>query len=397
MKKIIIAVLAVLLVAPIIGIAAEIRTGDQVSLTGTLDSGDFYAAGGNVSVSANIIGDLTIAGGTISVTGSTTEDVIAAGGTIMLRGSVGDDIRAAGGNIVVGGPVANDIVIAGGQVVVDAVSDIGGDAIIGGGAITIDGRIHGRARLTGGQVLINGIIDQDVSIKADKIVIGSEAVISGNLNYSSPVKAEIMNGAVISGETNYTPISRAGKAASGVGAFIGWFIGGFFIVFVSAFVLYLVFRRPVVAVVNEALGTFWKSVLTGFIVLVVAPVGALLLCITVLGLPLGIMAIFSYIVLIILSFLLSPVVAGSYLYRWITKSDKNTVDWQTIALGVLALMIVSLIPIIGWIVRFILILAVLGTISKRLYGLFIAKRPDRMEPEITEQEQESSGTESKVY
>jgi hypothetical protein len=366
MKKIIVGMVFALAIPMVVG-ASTFQTGNSYSLgKGEVVGSDLYAAGGNVTVAGMVNGDTVVAGGMISVTGSTTQSILAAGGNLTLSGMVGDDIRAAGGNVTVGGTVVNDIVLAGGQLSVAPETSVGGDAVLTGGTIVIQGHIRGKAIVNGGNVTIIGTIDGPVDIQANDITISQTAVLGNGLTYRSPHQATVASGAKINGPVNYTPVvhqSRSNRVLPTLFGFIWLCIG--------SFIIGLVFRRHSQIVVNQAQTKFWWNLLRGFLFLIVTPIIAIILLITVIGIPFAVILGLLYIISLIVSYFLEPIIIGSFLNIWIFKRPAEEITWQTIFLGAVAVIVLSFIPVLGGLVKFVIMLVALGALYKHGSERFI--------------------------
>ena len=101
----------------------------------------------------------------------------------------------------------------------------------------------------------------------------------------------------------------------------------------------------------------------GLVYLIVTPIVAGLLMITIIGLPLGLMIIPLYIIALYVSKVIAALVIGSLLLDRLTKSNKakGSLIWPLI-LGVLIFVIVTSIPVIGWAIKLILVLWALGAV-----------------------------------
>jgi cytoskeletal protein CcmA (bactofilin family) len=363
MKKILLGLVAVFVVVPLFVGASTFQSGNTYSLNSSeVVSSDLYAAGGSVSVDGVVRGDAIVAGGMVSITGSTTQDVMAAGGNLLITGQVGDDVRAVGGNLTVGGTIVGDIILTGGQLATLSSTVVGGDAVLTGGSVVFNGRVQGKAIISGGEISLNGRIEGPVEIYADTITISRSAVIVGGLTYSSPKEATIENGAQITGGITYKPI--AARTAS---SYIFPTLVKFFMLFVSALVLGLALKRIALRIISHThTGPgFWWSLLRGLIFLIVTPFAFIILCITVVGVPLGIILLLIYILSLILAWIFTAIVAGAYLNRWIFKQSDYDITWQTIFLGSLLVIILGVIPFIGPLAIFVLMLVALGALFKQ--------------------------------
>ena len=76
----------ILALTPAPAAAADIRSGQDITIatTDTIDD-DLYAFGTNISINGTIHGDLIAGGSNISVDGNVTGDVIAAGNSVAIR------------------------------------------------------------------------------------------------------------------------------------------------------------------------------------------------------------------------------------------------------------------------------------------------------------------------
>ncbi len=362
MKKALLGVAAVVLVAlPMIALAAEFRMGDQPGVAaGETITNDVYMAGGSVSSAGIISGDLVIGGGTIVVSGPVGSDAIIAGGNVTILSGVTDDLRAAGGNLVVQGGVGGDAIIGGGQVILGGPGVVG-DVAIGGGTVRIDAPVGGSLRIGGGRVYINSAIGGNINIEAESVTLGPKAVVAGTLTYKAAKELIKEEGAVVSGTVAFTPRAASGTTAATAAAILSvWVLGKFFAILASALVLGLVFKRYSKTLVTNAVDQPWQMVGLGLIVLAATPVIAIILMVTLLGIPFGILTMLGYIALLLLTAIVTPIIIGSIVYHYFY--DTWAVSWQTIVLGTLLYSLVSMVPFLGWLTYFALTLLALGAI-----------------------------------
>jgi cytoskeletal protein CcmA (bactofilin family) len=346
--------------------AAEFRAGQEASLnSGETIQGNLYLGGGNVTDTGAVKGDLVIGGGTILVNGPVGQDLLIGGGTITVTSDVGGDLRIGGGNITVQGKIAGDAVIGGGQIIL-AGTQVGGDAVIGGGNITIDAPVNGSLKAGGGQVTINAPIKGDVYVQANKLFLGPKAVINGNLSYTSPAQATIESGALVHGKTDYiksvTSTSSAAPQAA-VGAFLTfWLFAKLLMTLLGVFVFFWIFPRYAQDLVRIAYTKPLESLGKGFVTLIVLPIASIILLMTIIGIPLGALGLFGFVALMVFSSMIAPVVIGSIVHKWIWRPAEFLVDWKTILLGVAIYFMLGFIPLVGGLIKFVVILMTLGVV-----------------------------------
>lgn len=360
------AVLTLMFALPLTTLAAEFRSGDQPGVSlGTVISDDLYIAGADVDIFGAVTGDLLGAGGNLFVEGAVGGDATLAGGTVTVTGAIADDLRVAGGDMTIRGTVASDIIAVGGQIRL-AGERVGGDVRAVGGSIRIDSPIEGDVRLAGETVMINAPIAGMVDIDAGEIVLGERAVISGDFTYRSPQEARMENGAQVLGHVEYTPQSgRRGVTPEGVFAFVSvWLLGKFLMVLVGALLLGLVFNRYSKEVTMVAFARPVREWFTGLLTVIALPVLSVALLATIVGIPVGILGLLGFVMLLIFSSFLAAILFGSLLHRLIYKPLSYEVSWRTILFGTLAYVLITSIPVIGWVVCLIFLLLSLGAMLR---------------------------------
>lgn len=360
-----VAATAMAFVLPIVALASEFGSGPTFSLpAANTVSGNLYASGGTVNVLGMVTKDLMVAGGSVMVSGPVAANVMAAGGNVSLTGEVGQDLRLAGGSVTINSIVRGELLAAAGTLSVGEQTRVSGDAYLAGGQITIDGIIDGVTRITAENVVINGTINRDVLIKARKVTVGPQAVINGNFSYQSPVQAEISTGARIAGQTNF---QRLETAQRGAGSMVWAWLIKLISVAVSAIVLYFLFRRGTTELAVRTANSFWFELLRGLIILVVTPILVLLLLVSIVGWVLALVALFAYLLMIFSAAILSVLTTTGLLQKYAFRTDPAVITWPKILLGALALLVLSLIPYVGWIICFGIFLSAFGALGKIVY------------------------------
>jgi len=327
-------------------IASAQQAGESVTKTGRV-SEDFYAAGGQVTVSADVDGDVIVAGGRIVVDQRVTGDVMAAGGFVDLRADVQDDVRTAGGSVTVSGTIAGDLIAAGGSVNILSGARISGRTWITGGQLEIGGRLDNGLRAAGGSISIAGEINGDVELFADKISVLPTAKIRGDIRYTGRHEPVIDAGAEIAGQVSYEPLEMdlPAHAAAAWGGRIAMVMS----LILTGVVLFLMFpsfaRGAAQAIVSDA----WKCLGLGLAVLIMGPIVALLLLVTIIGIPLAVMTLATYVVFLIAGYLTGALFLGELGLGWLGKDTRASTGLRVLSIvaAVLVLSIIAWIPLLG--------------------------------------------------
>ena len=328
--------------------AAEIYTSDNVHISAPVES-NTYAAGGQIFVASPIAGDLIGGAGNIDIRAEVGGDLLLGGGQINVSSPVQGDVRVAGGNILIAAPIAGDLIVTGGNVVVTSTANIGGELIVAGGSLTLDATVAKNARIGVGSLVLNGTIlgNAFVDIDTFKNPSGS-GVFEGNLTYSSKAQIPELE-AIARGEKTWNQYSSSWDHAEGkkmlfgiVSIYVVLKMIGYFLLSLFLVLYFPKFFRETADILTAHPG---KSFLFGILLVVTMPVIALVLMITVVGIPLGLLAIILY------GFALwfCNIVNITVLSAWVFKKNAITGFW-TKALVVLGMSIVlAIVPIVGFV------------------------------------------------
>lgn len=356
MKKYLGLLVGLALLCPALAGAAQFSNGDVINLGGVHPGErigeNVYAVGGTVSVVDVIDGDLYVAGGTVNLTGEVTKDVTVVSGTLVVSGKIGGDLRVAGGNVTVGGSIGEELAVVGGNVNVLPNATVGSEAYIAGGVINL-----------------SGLFPADLVVAGDQITLEEGFQARSNFDYYSQKEAKISDGAIILGKTNFHQQEQKGQPGKKAPwAFIGvWALLMLAATLILSWIIFYGWRKESANMIDRAFARPGWELLRGFLMLIAIPIAAIILLITVVGMPIGFFLLLSYIPLLILAGAASGILAAALLARFAFKRKETELNWWLIALAVVLVALIKWIPYIGWIFGFLLFLWALGTLGKELY------------------------------
>ena len=354
--------------------SAVTRIADSVVISDALED-DLYAVGGEVRIEGSVAGTTVAAAGTAEISGDVAGDVILAGGRVTIDGGVGDDLRAVGGTVTLAGFVTDQATIAGGTVTIGPDSAVGGRTWVAAGDLDMAGQIGGNLKVAAGTVVISGRVAGDVEVAAREIRIEPGAVIGGNLIWRSakpPVIAEDARilGQVLAGGEEPTSLVDAPQADFRA----GWPVG----TAIAAAALVLLWFNP--GLVSRSTEVFraapGRTLLLGLAALVMAPVLAVVLFVTVLGWLLGLVVLAGYFFGLLLAGLLGVLIVVQLLRGRFGATPGSpplpgTGGWRGILLLLLVVaMIVGLqqVAVLGGVVTVLLVLTGLGVLTALVTG-----------------------------
>ncbi len=305
------------------------------------------------------------------MTGTVTGDVAIGAGSAQLLAPVHGDVRAISGNVSVNDIVDGDLVAFAGKVHVLGDGVVAGDLYVAGGQVTVDGTVRGSVTVAGGRLVVNGTVLGSVTARvSDALVVGPGATVGGGMEYHSPREAEIDSTARVSGPVVHTPVKRAerdGSAAAAIGlGVLGVLTAMKTLAFVGlAALLMWRWRRQVLEVLQDVHDRFLPSLGHGVVYLIMVPVAGILLLVSFIGTLPGVLLLMLYGALGILAKVMAGMFIGASLWRVMRKGTVLHLEWTSAIVGVVVLELIGLIPFIGWLVKWVVCVAVFGALASR--------------------------------
>ncbi len=423
---IILALIAFLLFfIPMPALSSDVRFAKDLTIaTNEIVNDDVYLAGERVRIDGTVNGDAIVAGKEIIINGVVTGDVMAAGRSIIINGKVNDDIRMAGQSIALESKaqIGDDAMLAGWGLEQLAGSNIGGDLYFGGFQALLAGNVSQNVVVGTNSLELRGTIGKDVraNVLGDPnvfqflpqperelpqislgLTIGDTAKIGGNLSYRSTKAGQIGKDARIAGQVKYTNIevdrvyAESKNPVNPVLAIV-WQIQRLLALFLIGWALLrwvprwtkglaeTIQTQPwqclgwgavgAIAVVPTAITIFLVIALLGTLFVVTLPmfippligVGFL----TYIALSLGLTLIVAYLAPILVSLL-----GGQRLMQLVRPMETRQI--AILGIGLLMFVILTAIPVLGWVVSLIAALFGLGAMWVSLRGRGYHPVPDR--------------------
>jgi cytoskeletal protein CcmA (bactofilin family) len=330
--------------------------------------GDRFVAGGALTIDDPVTGDLIAAGGSIDVDAPVAGDAVLFGGRARLGADVAQSVYAAGGQLTVAGRVGRNLRAAGGRVELGPQAQVAGNATVAGGQVTLRGRIGGDVQIGGGQVLIDGPVAGDVSVGAGRLELGPRARIEGRLRLRSGDEPTLSPQAQVLGGIDRLEMPAPGGSGGwpgaerhGPGGGWLWTVG----LMLLAAVLLGLMPRAFGAVAQALQAQPALSLGMGFVVLVATPAAVLVLLVTLIGAPLALLLLATYLALLPVGYASAGIGLGDWaLRRWRT-ANAGTLRWRVAAAAttVLALSLLGRMPFVGGWVGFVALLLGLGALA----------------------------------
>jgi cytoskeletal protein CcmA (bactofilin family) len=338
---------------------------------------DYFAFGEIVEISGTVNGDVYAAGAHVMVDGTVNGDLLAAGGTVTISGIVAHDARVAGGQVTISGQIGGNMTVGSGHVEVMPSAVIRGSAVAGGGHVELAGPVERDVKIGAGTVIVSNRIGGNMTAAAGTIRLTSKAVVAGNLIYWTYNFVSIDDPASVLGKTirREIPEDITGLVRNLLAVFAGLKLAVTAASFVSTLILALLLFRYYPTSTQQALAHLAEEPFTSFglgmLALILIPLIAGLLAVTVIGLPLMVILLAWSLIALYLSRIFVIAFASQRIFRWMGVGD----GW-TFFFGLLLYSLLTLVPILGPVVTVLAIVFGLGAVLLAKKEIYQAARAE---------------------
>ncbi|MGB3683509.1 MAG: hypothetical protein WA990_13615 [Rubrobacteraceae bacterium] len=274
-------------------------------------------------------------------------------GDVLVRpGGIPDEAASTFGNVTVEGPVGGDVVSTFGDVKVYA--PVSGDVKAEFGNVFIDSRVGG-----------------DVDVGHGDVVWGPQAFVEGNF-YCPSCEMNELPREKIAGETKFglDPGFDGPYGGPGVFGLVGWFFGA--LAFVAVAVLAAVFApRQLTASARKIEGASGRSLLVGLASVPAAVVLSVVLAVSLVGIPLLLLAAPAYLAFVFFGSLVAAYFIGRRVL--FATGRYHAGNALAAAIGASVLSVAYLIPFLGELLFYGFALTGVGA---AILALFSYRRPD---------------------
>lgn len=331
---------------------------------------DLIVTGQNTQIDGEVDGDLIVFSRAISVNGHVRGDIIAFGQDILIDGPVDGNVRAFGQSIALNSTVAKNVMAWARSVNMGSKARVGGTMTLGSNNADLAGQISGQVLALSTVLELDGTLANGARVRGSSLIIGPNASVAGQIEYRGPRPADVSPMAKLSSPIRMAayrrPRPRYLSPAYYWRQILFW---GASVLF--GFVLFEVAPKWF----NETKrmsGNAGLSLGFGLLFFFAIPIAAILSCITIVGLGLGL----TLLVLYSIALYAANIFIGAWLGdRLLGPGDAaGGAVIARVALGLAILRILRFVPILGGIIGFVVLLWGLGAIVLTLY--------QRMRPEL---------------
>jgi cytoskeletal protein CcmA (bactofilin family) len=356
---------AALLLQPASAMASETRKGESV-VVGQDETikGDIFLFGERVRVDGTVDGDVFAFGHDVTIGGHVKGDVIAGTHLLEINGQVDGNIRSAGNTLTIRGTVAKNVSTFDEVVNLESNGKVGGSLTIFVESLNLDGTLGRDLLIFAKHLSLNGKVNGGIHMKGDTLTINSSAQVAGPIYFEGNKEPEVSPQAKLASPVDYHKPEHKPEYLRG--HYYVWQL-----IWLAAFVLFgLVLFQLMPRFAADAVASaerYGASFGLGVLVFFGVPIAAVIACVTVVGLFVGLASFFVWYA----ALYFAQIIVGAVVGQWLMGRTREI--WPLIGRMVVGLILVRLatmIPIVGGWIKFGVILWGLGAISLALYDRF---------------------------
>jgi cytoskeletal protein CcmA (bactofilin family) len=363
--------LALVLALPSIGHAFERRNGVLITIPAgeTIDD-TLIAAGETIAIDGDVNGDLLAFGRSVTIRGNVTGNLISGAETVMIEGNVGGSIIGGGRAVsLANGRVGGNLYGFGRDVDIEGAAEIAGNMLAFGESIDLSGGVGDDLTGFARAVTISGSVQGDVEAMADEITLLPSARVGGSVtaHVDDASNLTVSPGAIVGGQVDTElrdPEQRRNRYLT-VGYYVRQIVrlGA---AFLTGLVLLWAFPALRAVSLPDTLAVL-KTGAIGFVAVVALPVAAFLVCLTIVGIPIGVLAF----VLGAIGLYFSKTVLANVIGRSVLRAPQGPPHYAaTLFTGLLIVIVVINLPLIGGLANFLLTIVGFGLIVSGLLAHF---------------------------
>ena len=358
--------LCTMLALPTGASATEFRKGDVVTVSAEETiKGDMYVTGARrVRIEGTVDGDLIVFCESLDISGHVTGDVINFSQSARMSGRVDGNVRGANNNLTITGTVSKNVLTFEETLTIDPAGKVGGSLTNFSANLVMEGSVGRDALLFVAHGNLDGKIGGGVRAKGDSLSIGSAAVIDGPVHFEGRNRPEVSSSAKLASPVDFKQAEK--KQSYRESSYYIWQV-----IWVAAFILFgLVLFAVMPKFAQDSVAAAEQIGVTaglGVLVLFGVPIAAVIACITVVGLFIGLSTLFVWYA----SLYFAQIIVGAVVGQWLMGRTSEL--WPLIgrmAVGLAIVRLCTTIPHVGGWVKFAAILWGIGAISLSIYRRF---------------------------
>jgi cytoskeletal protein CcmA (bactofilin family) len=268
-------------------------------------------------IDGTVEGDLYFFGQSVDISGHIKGDLILFVQSARVTGQVDGNIRAATNNLTITGTVAKNVLSLNEVLNLDSAGRVDGSMTAFAESVGIDGKLGRDLLVFDDQTTISGTVGGGIRAKGHNLSIVSSGEVAGPIHYEGDHPANVASGAKLASPIEY--VVREHHSEYKEGHYYLWRV-----IWTAAFILFglvLILLMPKFAEDAVRAGERVGAPLgLGLLVFFAVPIAAVIACITVVGIPLGLLTLGLWM----LAINCAEIVVGTVIGNWIFGRTSDT-------------------------------------------------------------------------
>ena len=357
---------AALVLQPASALASETRKGESVGVSrDETIKGDIFLFGDRVRIDGTVDGDVFLFGHNASVNGHVKGDIIAFAQILDVNGDVDGNIRAFTNTMTIRGTVAKNVLTFDDLMNLESAARVGGSLTIFVENLNLEGSLGRDIFIFAKHFTLSGKVGGGIRMKGDELTINSNAQVDGPIRYEGNREADVATGAKLASPVEFHKLEHRPRYMQG--HYYVWRViwtAAFILFGVVLFLLMPKFAQETIA----AAELYGAPIGLGVLVIFGIPLAAIIACITVVGIPLGVLAVGFWLLMLCSA----EIVVGTVVGNWILGKAHDTAGLiGRMALGFVLVRLVytglEQMHVIGLLAGLGILMWGMGSISLALY------------------------------
>lgn len=341
--------LTLLLVLPATLPAFELTRTNEYTLTGEQSvSNQLFLLADHASLAGVAEDDVfALSRGLADFSGVCRGDTWVLAGQTRLGGRMLDHVRVVGQSVQVTGELERSFIALGTTLHVAPGSVVRGDVFALGENVVLEGTLGSDATIMAQSVTLAGVIEGNARVIAQDIVVMPGTLIAGDLDYTSPKELFLDSGVQLGGKLKRTEAAGASEAASTLSVeSLILTVFQFFAALLTGIPVAALFPRAMARATRVVRFNTVRCMLTGMAAIFLLLVMLVASLLTVVGLPLGLIAAGLAAAFLYLGKIVVALVIGGLLLRRRGPQSFGVVT-VAMALGLLVVYVAAAVPVVG--------------------------------------------------
>jgi hypothetical protein len=374
----------------------------EASQVDTVYNDDVFLTGFKVKFDSKVYGDLTcLMAYEIVQTDTIFGNFTAFAQSLQNLEPVQGSFRVFGRRISCNSHVGRFLLLFGQEINIGPDAHIMRDADLWGENIAFQGSVDGDLKIRAHSAVVSGNIMGNLDFQGDSLTINPNTTINGNINYDSPTRANISDAATVNGQVNWQkseekPSEKSEKHGfwstltwiASVKGYLVWSILSsslilifilipfpawltsitFWFILLTAGNLMILFAKPTAHLAESIIEKrLFPSMGLGFIIFMIVPVISIVFFFTILLAPLAMTLTMLFGVAVFVGGVYICLHIGRRICSLFSKGAKGTPGYLCYSIGMSVLLLLSLIPILGYLITFVALLTGVGAIAQALW------------------------------